>query len=103
MSSPTIATDYPQLSDDAYVIWSSNKPTWPDARRATSYLSATLKDPERGYALLTTLWIDALVLRTEEEAQLWLDETTKLRGHAYLNIKITTVAELKKLRFPVTA
>jgi hypothetical protein len=56
-----------------------------------------------GNALFTTMWNDALVFRTKEEAQVWLDETTKLRGHAYLNIKITTVAELKRIRFPVTA
>jgi hypothetical protein len=56
-----------------------------------------------GNALFTTMWNDALVFSTKEEAQVWLDETTMLRGHAYLNIKITTVAELKRIRFPVTA
>lgn len=35
-SSPKKALDYPNLSDDLYVIWSGNEHVWPDARRQTS-------------------------------------------------------------------
>lgn len=95
---PQDALDYPQIPDDQIVIWTGNTHLWPDARRETFYMGHR-SDALRGYALFTMLPEKAMTFPDKDTAQAFLDEMNRRRPTPYHDLHVTTVAELKLLRF----
>jgi hypothetical protein len=95
---PSLAMDYPDLPDDLFVIWSHNEFTWPHPARWTAYLTDLRTHALRGSALFTVYPERAKCFATEHEARTWLKENERLRGFPYVEVQVTTVAELKRRR-----
>lgn len=95
---PSLALDYPDLPDDLFVVWSHNEFTWPHPARWTAYLTDLRVHVLRRSALFTMHPASAKRFATEHEARAWLEENERLRGFPYVEIQVTTVAELKRRR-----
>ena len=91
------ALDFPNIDDDLHILWTSNEFCWPDARRQTFYLSDQ-KHPLGGFALFTPFAEKAATFASEEAAQDFLDNMSRLRPNPYHDVRISTVAEMKVLR-----